>query len=111
MDRHERHGRRDVHRLQVRRLGALVSVRKHSRLRRQDRRLLGASNAKQVDRQGRQQTQCKQFEGISNEVKNFGIGQGICHGLNMKCFSYFLMFIIKDIIKVKLYGTYQNGKK
>jgi len=70
VDRYERDRRRDVHRLQIRGLGALVSVRKHSGLRRPNHLVLGASHPQQVHRECRQQTECKQFEGISNEVSS-----------------------------------------
>ncbi len=70
VDRYERDRRRDVHRLQIRGLGALVPVRKHSRLRRPNHLVLGASHPQQVDRECGQQTECKQFQGISNEVSS-----------------------------------------
>ncbi len=70
VDRYERDRRRDVHRLQIRGLGALVPVCKHSGLRRPNHFVFGASNPQQVDRECGQQTECKQFEGISNEVSS-----------------------------------------
>ena len=68
MDRHKRNRRWNVHRLQGRRFGTLVSVRQHSGLRWPDDPLHGAAEPEQGDGQRDQQAESKQRERIFDEV-------------------------------------------